>query len=1010
MDYRNKFEPQLKAQKHCRRLTNELFTVCENVNVVELKNKQTMQTQTVAIGTKINGRNDYYTVSAKLTIPSASAGFNVALKADFGKTMHGFNGGFESLLYIDDKPLCAVDTYHDVVIIPEQYCAKTVDVRFEIWTGFEGGGVPRILEHTLSCLQIGYENTKLKQLVLTIEAICQIYELETTSDELKLKYRKILELFIYELESGVNYVQILAKVEASIEQLDKNEEVELLMFGHAHIDLAWLWTLKNGREKTIRTLSTVVKYCSEYKQFRFIHSSPQIFAYLQQNEQALFAKVKQLVAEGLIEVEGGMWVEADSNLPTGESLSKQILYGKRYIAEHFGSESKVLWLPDVFGYSWAMPQLLLKSGIDTFMTTKISWNKFNKMPAETFLWKGIDGSEVLTHFMTTPEPQSKHWNKTYTAVIEADLLNRSWTSYEDKLINNKLPVAYGYGDGGGGPSREMIEQIDIYNKLPGVPKLSHTNLSSAAQALHQHVDFENISKWDGELYLEYHRGTFTTQGLIKKYNKILEVELKKLEQLIVCSNNQQYIPKLKTIWQEMLLYQFHDIIPGSSLYEANCEVIANYEQLIREVSELKANCLQPSEDLVAYNHHLNHSSDVFAKYYSNNPNITFSVDNKQVASYYFEDHHVIFVEQIDPLTSKQITFSKIEFKPVTLKANERLKTASYELEFNANGNISYLQLNGNKLLTPVELANKLVVYNDYPQNFDAWDFDIDYKRTYAYPQLSGQPTVIRNDQLVTIIENEYVFNLSTIKEQVVILHQTGALIFNHEVDWQEENKFLRSLTKSAVRACEYTAGIQYGHIKRKNNSNTSWELAQFEICAHNYVDISQTNKGLSLISDYKYGFNCEQDEIGISLLRSPKYPDHLADIGTHFYSYIIYPHQSDFNNSDVASFAYKYAHKIDASKHSYDHLKTKWIKQLGLNNSKLEISSVNYSYEQDSIIIRIAEISGGDQSIEFNNPNLVYREVRIDEKPLGDYQQAVATINFKPFAIKTFEVKYELDN
>ncbi len=1003
MNYKNMYEPNVKARKKINQLKPKVFVLDHEVTSYQMTNISTNEKYSTKKGDTFTGRNAYYNLEVATFVPVSKNELVPAIKVDFGKTMHGFNGGFESQLYIDNKRICAVDTYHNCITIENRYQGKTVDLKFEIWTGFEGGGEPRELEHKLQYLEVGYEDQTLKSLLLLADAVTNMYELPDISVELKLKYRTIIEKFIYDIEKDVSHKQILKSLNEMINKLEKNDKTELLMFGHAHIDLAWLWTLKNGREKTIRTLSTVLKYCEQYDGFRFMHSSPQIFSYLKQNEQEMFEKIQHFVKIGKIEIEGAMWVEADNNLPSGESLCKQLLFGKKFIKNNFGHESSVLWIPDVFGYSWSMPQLLKKSNIDTFMTTKISWNKFNKMPTETFMWKGIDGSEILTHFMTTPEPNSQHWNKTYTAEINADLLSRTWTSYEDKIINDKLPVAYGYGDGGGGPSNEMIEQIDIYNKLPGIPQLKHTTLSEAAKIMHSSIDKENISVWDGELYLEYHRGTFTSQALIKKYNKQVERELIKLEQAAVMCGNIEIKEEIKLLWEEALLYQFHDIIPGSSLYEVNEEVKSAYRILLTKINKLKTLCYTTTDRLYAINHHINKTNNVYGEYISKNPNLKFKIDNKVLTSYYFDNKHVILFNEINSLSNNELeTLVQAQEEKKVLASNELFITETYQIAFNDAGNICTLNdKNGKSVIG--NYANKLVVYYDNPLNFDAWDFDIDYTENYQMPILSGQTIVTENNQLVTCIENNYTFEKSTIKELIVIEHKTGVINFCHEVTWDCDNKFLRSLTSSGVRSSNYKAGIQFGYIDRKNNKNTSWELAQYEVCAHDYIDISQYDRGMSIISNYKYGYNCEGDVVGISLLRSPRYPDHKADIGTHTYTYSLYPHQLNFDNSDVQLISYNKANKIDIV-NSKLKMNNSIVSSLSIPDN-LTISSLSYGYETDEIVIRLNEIKGGDANLSILDDSITIRELTIDEEAIRSIDSSVRELPFKPFEVKTLGLK-----
>ncbi|WP_256201103.1 alpha-mannosidase [Thermoanaerobacter thermocopriae] len=367
-----------------------------------------------------------------------------------------------------------------------------------------------------------------------------------------------------------------------------HDDVIEICVGHTHIDVAWLWTLSQTREKVARSFSTVLNLMKQYPEYIFISSQPQLYKFVREDHPEIYEEIKKRIKEGRWEAEGSMWVEADTNLTSGESLVRQIMFGKRFFKKEFGVDNKILWLPDVFGYSAALPQILKKSGIDYFMTTKISWNEYNKMPYDTFMWRGIDGTEILTHFITTTDyvkGEAKGWFTTYNGFLNPSQVMGCWQRYQQKGINNYVLNSYGYGDGGGGPTKEMLEIGKRLAKgIPGVPKVRMGKAIDFFKQLEKNVkDNPRLPKWVGELYLEYHRGTYTSMARNKKYNR--KIEFLNLDSELFSTMNMILQGKeypqseINKNWEITLLNQFHDILPGSSIKEVYEESKKQYEEI-----------------------------------------------------------------------------------------------------------------------------------------------------------------------------------------------------------------------------------------------------------------------------------------------------------------------------------------------------------------------------------------------------------------------------------------------
>ncbi|WP_054950628.1 alpha-mannosidase [Numidum massiliense] len=560
---------------------------------------QTAEWGTMAVGEQWKGRDKYVWLTADVHLPAAWSGKQVVGLFDFGLTGAGNNSGFESLLFLNGKPYQGVDSNHQEVFFPTSATGESVALAFRLWSGLEGGGERKEQTHEIKRAALAWLDPVADDLFYTARAVSEaVKELPEQMAERALMLSALNKAFhcldwsrpgsetFYESVQEARHV-----LRSELRKIEKHHPVTVHCIGHTHIDVAWLWRLKHTREKSARSFSTVMRLMERYPEYVFLQTQPQLYDYLKTDYPELYAEIKERVREGRWEAAGGMWVEADCNLPSGESLVRQLLFGTRFFREEFGSECRYLWLPDVFGYSWALPQILRKSGIDTFMTTKISWNQYNRMPHDTFKWRGIDGSEVLTHFITTPEPWSEpgSWFYTYNGKVTPKTVQGIWEAYRDKEVNQELLLSYGYGDGGGGVNRDMLEMRRRMDELPGLP---HTKTGTAGEffaRLHERVANTSsyVHTWDGELYLEYHRGTYTSQAYNKRMNRKLELLYRESEWLgvlasVLRSDWTSYRQgELNDGWKIILRNQFHDIIPGSSIREVYEDSVVEYAEAER---------------------------------------------------------------------------------------------------------------------------------------------------------------------------------------------------------------------------------------------------------------------------------------------------------------------------------------------------------------------------------------------------------------------------------------------
>ena len=527
------------------------------------------------------GKDVYYWFRAQFTVPQSMDGKCIFLKihTQIEEWDDGRNPQF--LLFVDGKAVQGQDMNHREVRLTD--CAeagRTYTLDLQAYTG---------ILHNEFALKVTADETDLALLKL-------YYDLKAPADA--YHYKRMPEgrtrsLLIEALNGAINKLDLrnphspefdasVAEAQAYIDEhlyqnpeLIGHDEIIASCIGHTHIDVAWWWTVSQTREKTARSFSTVLKLMDEYPDYKFMSSQPQLYVFLKERYPEVYAKIKERVKEGRWIPEGGMWLEADCNLTSGESLVRQFLYGKKFFKDEFDIDSKILWLPDVFGYSGALPQIMKECGIEYFMTTKLAWNQIDKFPHDTFMWKGIDGTGILTHLITTPgvgqDVKQTHFT-TYNGMLDADAVIGAWDRYQNKDLNNEVLICYGFGDGGGGPTRQMLECSSRLEKgIAGIPKVVQESPVEYFERLDERVrNHKRLPVWEGELYFEYHRGTLTSMGRNKKGNRKSELAMMDLELLSVLAQEKGVsYPKdeLDRMWKIVLLNQFHDILPGSAIHE-----------------------------------------------------------------------------------------------------------------------------------------------------------------------------------------------------------------------------------------------------------------------------------------------------------------------------------------------------------------------------------------------------------------------------------------------------------
>ena len=724
--------------------------------------------------------------------------------------------------------------------------------------------------------------------------------------------------------------------------------------GHTHIDVAWLWTLGQTREKAQRSFSTVLRLMEQYPEYIFMSSQPQLYQYVKESAPEIYAQIQERVREGRWEVEGAMWLEADCNLSSGESLVRQILHGKRFMREEFGVESRTLWLPDVFGYSAALPQILKKSGVDRFFTSKISWSETNRMPFDAFLWQGIDGTEIFTSFATAQDLPANGKTEnyaTYNGTIEPTMVKGTWERYTAKQYTDEVAITFGYGDGGGGPTRHDLEtQRRMAAGFPGFPKTRMTDSATYLDNIERKFraaceQTGRTPRWVGELYLEFHRGTYTSIAKNKRNNRKSELLYQKAEALAALDRALGGLPYPKRAlhdgWQTILLNQFHDIIPGSSIFEVYEECDRQYaairaagEALVSErLAELAGRV--PGEGLLVYNPLGFARSGLIER------------DDKECWADDVPALGWTVVQPAAPVCSVRVEPRALENDFVRLELDEQGCITSL-----------YDKRAERELVLPGQRLNELQAFEDFPREYDAWEITDYYKqKMWVMDGVTAIEPVDRGARRGLKITRTY---LSSTVEQTILLSDRDAQIdFETEIDWHEHHQLVKAAFPFDLHATRATYEIQFGHLDRPTHANTSWDAAKFEVCAHKWADLSEAGYGVSLLNDCKYGHSAEGGTLKLTLLKCATHPNPEADQGHHTFTYSLLPHLGGFREGGTIQAAYRLNQPLQAVPLTggAGDLPARFS-LLSCDRDNVIIETVKQAEDGDELIIRLYEAHG----------------------------------------------------
>ena len=703
------------------------------------------------------------------------------------------------------------------------------------------------------------------------------------------------------------------KREASDFALDPSHKITAV--GHAHIDTAWEWPLREGKRKVARSWSTQLALMDTYPDYIFAASQPAQYAWMKESYPDVFSRIKKKVTAGQWEPVGAMWVEADCNLPSGESLVRQLLLGKRFFMREFGYETRILWLPDVFGYPGNLPQLISEAGCDFFLTQKLSWNDTNKPEHHTFIWEGIDGSRIFTHFPPAD---------TYNGSFLPEEVAWSIHNFKDGQRSQRSLYLFGWGDGGGGPQPEMIESA---HRL-GVEIGRAGDFFEAASA-----EATGLATVAGELYFELHRGTYTSQARTKRLNRLAQQALLEAEMWSVAAGGDYPSSELEGLWKTLLLNQFHDILPGSSIdwvYEEAERDLERVEERATQIGDgAMSATVNSGEQLVAFNSTSHPRSEIV------------TIGERYVRLEAPPCGWAVNIAH-SPEPEVSVTENRMENELLRVEWDDRVVlTSIWDKEV------------GREVLSGP--GNLLQLHDDNPRNWDAWDLDPEYRDSFMDVTELGK--VRRSGGLRGSMVFARRFGDSAVTQYMYLDAGSRVLRFKTYAYWSERHKMLKVAFPVTVAAREATYEIQFGHVRRPTHQDTSQARAMFEVCAQRWADLGDDDYGVALLNDCKHGYDIQGSVMRLSLLRGPTHPDPDADLGLHEFTYALMPHPGDFRKAGVI----EAAEDLNAPLllRSGDRPAGSSRSLVEIDTRQVIVEAIKRAEDSDAVIVRLYEAWGG---------------------------------------------------
>ncbi len=941
---------------------------------------------------------------------------------------------YEGLLWVNGKPF---GNFANKLLIGShgnQYCkmieknatsGQNIDIAIEFYAGHYDPGCFPFEVHkksdykiALNDIDICVENELVYDTLINLRIVLDLYDnLPKTNFRHADITAKLLDIhkiiyYDYKLVSKEEFEKSLEAINGILQDLLNKKNGDTTAFvgliGHSHMDTAWLWEIPETIRKCARTYSNQMNIMQQYPKYKFIQSSSYHTDMMKKHYPELFLDIKEKVKEGRYEPNGGTWVECDCNIVSGESMVRQFLWGQRFTKENFNYKSNVFWLPDTFGYNACIPQILKKCDIDYFLTTKMAWNDTNVFPYDTFKWKGIDGTTVVSHL-----------NKTHEAPSPKTLLTLTETDGRDSIklrhASNKKLLSYGPGDGGGGPDDYMVRMAEKLEDVEGCPRTKYTSVGDFMKNLEK--TSKDLPIYSGELYLELHRGTLTNQHQIKRNNRIGEIALHDLEAVTILDaiKNNKEIENDKTneLYGTLLVNQFHDILPGTSLESVHTESKKQMANMIDKAKDYTKDIIinknESNEKVTLINTLSFERNDVV--YLDIPEGYRVKGNYKQQWTRDIDDNKILAVMGvvIPPVSTIVLEIEKgdIETEFEFDFKDKALETEKFKVKFEDNMTISsYYDKEAKRELVGEEYSlNTLLMAEDVPEQWDNWDINWDLYMKYENCSNLLNSEIISNGDVELRIRNDYkISDKSTLKQDMIFYKDSKQIVFDTKLDWNEEHRFLKTMFDTTIFSDFSRQEIQFGNIKRSTHKNTSIEQAKFEVCNHKYTDLSEGNYGVSILNDCKYGISVDESKIGLSLHKAGMRPDLSGDKGVHYFKYSFLPHMSGFDAKNVVQKAYEFNYNVNSYKCDNEYKSL-----LSVSQDNIIVETIKpCEDDKKCFVLRVYECCGNfthtDINLNLDNVKL-YETNMLEENPKLISETNTVNITFKPFKIKTILVE-----
>ncbi len=940
--------------------------------------------------------------------------------------------GYESLLWVNGKPFGTFCTkivftghgnhYCDMLVLKAK-AGEKIDIALEVYTGHTHHGTQpfssdRLIKdytYNFDGLDICVKDEFIQEFYFDLKVINELVE---TLPETSFRKGDLINA-LYEVHKRIYY---------SPEEIDEEsfragmkaahpflkevlavrngpEAPKVGIIGHSHLDTAWLWKATETIKKCARTYSNQLSLMEQYPEHLFVQSSACHSNMLLEHYPELFERVKEKVLEGRYEPNGGVWVECDCNITSGESMIRQFLWGQRFTRKHFNYTSNCFWLPDTFGYSAAIPQIMKGCGVDYFLTTKIDWNDVNHFPYDTFKWEGIDGTKVFTHFNTTaawPSPRCFH------EAITGDV--KKYHSINERNVTRMKLEAFGHGDGGGGPQYEMIETARRIKDLNGCAKAEYMKVGDFMKELE--AEAKNPNTYSGELYLELHRGTLTNQHNIKHNNRKAEIALHDLEFLTVSnavrSGEVASDKKIHPLYEDLLLNQFHDILPGTCIPSAHKLSLEQTNALLKNAYELIDEAVTGNGNGISVTNTLSfdRNDPIFLEC---EEGYIADVDCKQQTYKNLDGKNILIISglTVPAFSTVRINLVKGDAEAkseITVEGNS-VSTPFADIRFDEKGYIESLVDKRAKREVRGEgyPLNTFLIAEDLPSAWDNWDIDADLECKFADDSVLLEREIVSHGAAALIIRSKYrISKKSTVTQDAIYFADTAEIRFDTVMDWQDNHRFLKTAFDTSVRNSFARFEIQYGNVKRPTTRNDSVEKAKFEVVNHKFTDLSETRFGAAILNDSKYGISVEGGNMRLSLHKGGLRPDYEGDRGIHKTVYSFLPHSGDFSSETVVKPAYELNMPVIKSKGDFDAVSLVVPKAENIIVESIKPCEDN----EKAFIARLYETEGSQTvcDVDFFDGAKKIEITDMLEEVKAPLESNV--ISFRPFEIKTFKISY----